>query len=236
MMTTILPRTPTPSLDANPSGPGGAPRPRLAALGRFASLTLGVLGLLGLGSAETAAQPAASAPAAPSATPPSGEYEVTTTVVNTTCGNKRTPGPPLKVAVYVKSLPKGPVGNLALPSLGSEKVTAVPPVQRIDVQFTVGAKVVSTPHIEPACASYKTKYTLETVEATHDRIKVRRTEEYGDGRGCAKLPLDTNCTTTTEYAFALQKAVCEAPCTGQSKPEPGNALAMQCACPKAAGK
>jgi hypothetical protein len=198
---------------------------------------MGVLALLGLGAAETGAQPAAPAAAAPAATPPSGEYEVTTILANSTCGNRRKPGPPLKVAVYVKTSPKGPVGNLALPALGPpEHVTKVLPVQRSDIQLTAGAKVVSVPHIEPACAGYKTKYTLETIEATHDRIKVRRTEEYGDGRGCGKLPLDTNCTATIEYSFALQKAVCEAPCAGQPKPEPGNALAMQCACPKAAGK
>ena len=228
----------------------------LTALRGVAGTAFGVLALLGLCSRELAAQPTATAGAAAPkpassiaagaassgatalpAIPPSGEYEVTTSLVTNSCGDQRAAAAPLKGAVYVKTMKKGPVGNLPLPSLGpSPGAGKSATVERNDVQLTAGEKIVANFSTQPPCPSYKFTRTIELLEVTRERIKLRRTEEYGDGSGCPKPPALTKCAVTAEQVFTLQKAMCEAPCTGQGRAEQAGVITMECSCPKATGK
>jgi len=139
--------------------------------------------------------------------PPSGEYEITTSIITNSCGDKRTAPAPSKAVVYTKMGKKGLVGNLPLPSLASPPDGKSAGLDRSDLPLRAGEKVVSTSTPEPLCPSYKTTRTLELLEVTRDRIKLRRTEEHGTAGSCPKPPLLTKCALTAEQVFTLKKAM-----------------------------
>jgi hypothetical protein len=149
--------------------------------------------------------------------PPTGEYDVIARIVADDCATKEPVPQRMKLLVLGRAYSDGRIGaNMPMPE-GA----------RSDVGIEPRRPVTGKLHPDRACPGYTIERTVEITAATHDMIRLLRTDTKGDPSVCGKP--GTACATKTEFTYGLVKELCAAGCN--PKMGPGVSV-VDCICTK----
>ena len=82
------------------------------------------------------------------------------------------------------------------------------------------------------CPGVETVIDSEVKTATHDTLRIVRTETFGDGSKCPQPPLESKCTRETVLTYTLKKSLCEGPCNPMNvRLLTDGGMDLECKCP-----